>query len=157
MKNTTMTTHQNIKAPNIVEVTRKKMRTGPAPSTVKKRAEKILTELHCNGCELSVVLCNDEFIHGLNKEFRDKDTPTDVLSFPLNDEPQNATRDSLLGDVVISIDTAKKQAAAQSHSLLLEVTTLLIHGILHLLGHTHDNDADEAKMNQVAASLLKKM
>lgn len=79
-------------------------------------------------------------IHTLNLHYRKKDRPTDVLSFPLADELQP----HLLGDVIISIETAARQARRRSHSLREEIQTLLIHGILHLLGYDHEVSRSEA-------------
>jgi rRNA maturation RNase YbeY len=79
-------------------------------------------------------------IHALNRQYRTKDKPTDVLSFPLAD----ALQPSLLGDVVISIETAARQAQRRGHSLGEELQTLLIHGVLHLLGYDHEVSRSEA-------------
>ena len=76
----------------------------------------------------------------MNRQYRKKDKPTDVLSFPLADELQP----SLLGDVVISIETAARQAQRRHHSLREELQILLIHGILHLLGYDHEVSRSEA-------------
>ena len=141
-------------ASNTIDVTRRGIRSGPAPSTIKRRASKILTCLHCTGCELSVVLCNDRFIRQLNREFRKKDTATDVLSFPLNEGRLNSPTDTLLGDIVISVETAQRQAKELGGTLLTEVTSLLVHGVLHLLGYTHDNAPNEAEMNSMAIQIL---
>ena len=83
----------------------------------------------------------DQTIHELNSQYRNKDKPTDVLSFPLADD----LYPWLLGDVVISIETAQRQARRRRHSLREEVLTLLIHGILHLLGFDHERSDKEAR------------
>ena len=82
----------------------------------------------------------DPTIHTLNRRYRGKDRPTDVLSFPLADEIQP----SLLGDVVISVETAACQAQRRGHSFREELQVLLIHGILHLLGYDHEISRSEA-------------
>jgi probable rRNA maturation factor len=82
----------------------------------------------------------DPEIHTLNRQYRGKDKPTDVLSFPLADELQPL----LLGDVVISVETAARQAQQRGHALRGELQTLLIHGILHLLGYDHEVSRSEA-------------
>lgn len=82
----------------------------------------------------------DPEIHKLNHRFRGKDQPTDVLSFPLAD----TLYPSLLGEVVISVDTAARQARSRGHALQEELQTLLIHGILHLLGYDHEASRREA-------------
>jgi probable rRNA maturation factor len=90
--------------------------------------------------ELSLAFVTDLEIHALNRQYRGKDKPTDVLSFSLADELQP----HLLGDVVISVATAARQAQRRSHSLREEIQTLLIHGILHLLGYDHEISRGEA-------------
>jgi probable rRNA maturation factor len=82
----------------------------------------------------------DPEIHALNRQYRGKDKPTDVLSFPLADELQPF----LLGDVIISVETAARQAQRRGHTLREELQTLLIHGILHLLGYDHEVSRSEA-------------
>jgi len=96
----------------------------------------------------------DPEIHALNRHYRAKDKPTDVLSFPLADELQP----SLLGDVVISVETAARQARRRGHALREELQTLLIHGVLHLLGYDHEASRSEAirmhrKEREVKAAL----
>lgn len=78
--------------------------------------------------------------HTLNRQYRGKDKPTDVLSFPLADELQPF----LLGEVVISVETAARQAQRRGHTLREELQTLLVHGILHLLGYDHEVSRNEA-------------
>jgi probable rRNA maturation factor len=124
---------------------------------IKKIAERMLRTLHVESCELSILLTDDETIRALNREHRSKDSPTDVLSFPLMD-PDDDQLDTLdggaLGDVVISIDRALLQADARGAALLEEMRALLAHGILHLLGYDHETDAEEAEMNQLAEKLV---
>ena len=140
---------------NTVAVSRKRIKTGPASSTVEKRAQRILATLGCTQCELSIVLSDDSFIQALNLEYRHKDQPTDVLSFPMNEGALEAPIGLLLGDIVISIETAARQAEELGGTLLDEVTSLLIHGILHLMGYTHENDATETQMKDRSSELLK--
>jgi probable rRNA maturation factor len=90
-------------------------------------------------------LVDDDAIRSLNQKYRGKDSPTDVLSFPLDDEPAPASSERLLGDVVISVDTARRQAAAYDAPLQREIYRLLIHGLLHLKGHDHEA-ADERRV-----------
>lgn len=88
--------------------------------------------------ELSVLLCSDPFIAALNLQYRGKEGPTDVLSFAMDE--------SVLGDVVISLDTARRQAEALGHPLDVELRVLLVHGLLHLLGHDHETPGDDVRM-----------
>ena len=94
--------------------------------------------------EVSVTICNDEYIHELNKEYRGKDKPTDVLSFPMLefDTPEIMT---LLGDVIISVDTALKQAEEYGNTLERELCFLSVHSALHLLGYDHETSTDDEK------------
>ena len=111
---------------------------------IKRTAEKILRLLDRQSAELSVALVGNEEIRELNRRYRNKPTPTDVLSFPAA-EPANP-RARLLGDVVISVEQAEIQARRARRTLEAEIDWLLIHGILHLLGYDHERSAKEAKI-----------
>ncbi|CAI5520765.1 unnamed protein product [Closterium sp. Naga37s-1] len=87
--------------------------------------------------EMSVLLCTDAYIRELNSEWRGVDAPTDVLSFP-QDQPPGLSPLLLLGDVIISVETAQRQANERGHSLLDELRILMVHGMLHLLGYDHE-------------------
>lgn len=136
---------------------------------VQRRADRMLVELGVQGAELSVLLTDDAHIFELNARHRRKRKPTDVLAFPMaeaageplatgrRDDERSAPSGTprLLGDVVISLDTAQRQARARRHGLLDEVTHLLAHGLLHLLGYDHRTDAEERRMNGEAARLVR--
>ncbi|GAB6066463.1 rRNA maturation RNase YbeY [Aquifex pyrophilus] len=111
-------------------------------SDIERWALEALSALNLQGVELSVYITDDEEIRELNKTYRGKDKPTDVLSFPLN-ETVNGLK--ILGDIVISQDTAERQARELGHSLNDEVKRLLIHGIVHLLGYDHERGGEEEK------------
>ena len=102
--------------------------------------------------EVSVLLTDNETIHILNREYRGKDMPTDVLSFALNEGEEPAIVDgpkqTLLGDIVISLDKADEQAIEYGHSQEREVAFLALHGLLHLLGYDHETQVDRAEMRQ---------
>lgn len=126
---------------------------------LKDTACKLLREVNESGSALSITLVGDREIRTLNREHRGKDKPTDVLSFPLY-EAGEATPDRgerLLGDVVISVDTARRQAADYDAPLQNELYRLLIHGILHVLGHDHEKPAErkamEAEERRLAAAI----
>jgi probable rRNA maturation factor len=126
--------------------------------TVRRRGERILEATGQENGELSIVLCDDAFIRHLNLEYRKIDRATDVLSFSMLEGEVLASGPQLLGDVIISVETAGRQANEAGQSLLEEVTFLLIHGILHLLGYDHGKPEDEGKMREEAiriASLVK--
>ncbi|KAB2897514.1 MAG: rRNA maturation RNase YbeY, partial [Kofleriaceae bacterium] len=94
-------------------------------------------------------------IHALNRDYRGKDKPTDVLAFAQREGPPGATDATVLGDVVISVETARRQAKKRGpHGLFTEVRFLASHGLCHLLGYDHGTDAEEAKMNARMAALL---
>jgi len=104
---------------------------------IKEVAEEIMRfEASPENAELSMVFCDDDFIQKLNKDYRGKNVPTDVLSFPM-DEEQFESEVRLLGDIVISTETAVRQAESLKHPPLLEIVFLLIHGLLHLHGYEH--------------------
>ncbi len=98
--------------------------------------------------EVSIALIDDEAMRTLNRKFRKKNKTTDVLTFPADDSDAdpNATGRPL-GDIVISIDQARRQATEQKHSLATEIRYLILHGILHALGYDHSTDAGE--MNEL--------
>ena len=123
------------------------------PRTVRRRAEKILLALGRSQSELSILLCDDDLIRNLNREYRDVDSATDVLSFSMQDEDDPSDPVQMLGDVVISTETAAHQAGIHGCSVIDEVTTLLVHGVLHLVGYDHRDDAEEGRMNALAQDL----
>ncbi|MCF8720334.1 rRNA maturation RNase YbeY [Nitrospina gracilis] len=112
---------------------------------LKKEARRVLKALELEDDELSILLTDDPGIHELNRQYRDKDQPTDVLSFPQDDGAVNETGDRLLGDVVISVETADRQARDHHLSLQEELILLLIHGILHLMGYDHETSRKDAR------------
>ncbi len=115
-------------------------------SDVRARAERMLRAMRLSERELSIVLCDDPTIHALNRNYRAKDAPTDVLAFAMNEGESAALNPHVIGDVVISLDTAARQARAQLRSLEDEVTMLLAHGLLHLLGLDHRDRTEERRM-----------
>lgn len=111
--------------------------------------------------EVGILWVDDAYIRTLNKEYRGKDCPTDVLSFAfreqIGDEPEildDPFAEILLGDIVISLETARRQAAEYGHSLEREVAFLIVHGMLHLLGYDHEEEHDRAIMRQEEGKIL---
>lgn len=110
---------------------------------------------------ISVSLVDNEFIHEMNRDYRGIDRPTDVISFAFLD---NEDRQSLykskepvcLGDIYISVDKAKEQAEEYGHSIKRELSFLFVHGLLHLLGYDHMNQADEEVMFKLQDEILPK-
>lgn len=116
--------------------------------------ERMLRALSLPKAELSVLLCDDGTIHALNRDHRRKDKPTDVLAFAMREGETGHLAGDLLGDVVISIDTAKRQAPEHSRSTSAEIRFLLAHGVLHLVGYDHVTKAEERRMMAMTDVLL---
>lgn len=120
----------------------------------------MLVKLGVADSELSVLLCDDAGIGRINREHRGVDKPTDVLSFPQAEFERAETPVAgqsllLLGDVVISLQTAQRQAESRRRSLQDEVRFLLAHGVLHLMGHDHMNPDDKHRMKLRTAQLVR--
>ncbi|GAV22054.1 rRNA maturation RNase YbeY [Carboxydothermus pertinax] len=116
---------------------------------IEKAVSFTLNEEGCEGV-VSVALVDNNYIQSLNRDYRQKDTPTDVLSFPLADD-----EDDVLGDVVISLEKALEQAKEYGHSFLREVSFLTVHGVLHLLGHDHYTEEETRIMREKEEKILK--
>lgn len=111
--------------------------------------------LGCKDCQLSLLLVDDGFIARLNEKFRGVSGPTDVLSFPQGPTQFPGFIPQLLGDLVVSTETAQRQAKHMGHSLSEEMDLLLTHGILHLLGYDHETSRYSArKMRAREAEVL---
>lgn len=109
------------------------------------RLAKALSDLGCEDKELSVLLTDDARIGELNERYRGRKGPTNVLSFPQADETGPALPTGMLGDVVVSVETAAREAADQECSLESRVYHLLCHGLLHLLGYDHEESGEQAE------------
>jgi probable rRNA maturation factor len=121
---------------------------------LKTLATKILQLVEEGDSELSVALIGNAEMRKLNARFRNKDYPTDVLSFPTEDHWPGTPH--LVGDVIISVDKARQQAKERRRSLDEEMTTLLIHGVLHLLGYDHERSAKDARiMNRLEKKIYR--
>ena len=105
---------------------------------------------------ISLVFTNNQDIQKLNKQWRNKDIPTDVLSFCALEGEQFPQIDEgqILGEIFISIEKAKEQAKEKNHSLQKEVEILFVHGILHIIGFTHNTDSNYKKMNKWEKKIL---
>jgi len=124
-------------------------------AVLEKAAEKFAID---PACEVSVVLTDDDNIRELNRQYRNQDCSTDVLSFAMNegDEPEitDGPANVMLGDIVISLETAIRQAADYGHSQEREVAYLTIHGMLHLLGYDHENEEARSLMREQEEAIL---
>ena len=127
-----------------VEILRKDGGRAVSSRKLRKIALKVLELVEQDQAELSIALVGNVQIQKLNAKFRKKDYPTDVLSFPAGDELPTGVQ--LLGDVVISVERAKEQAKERRRTLNEEMVTLLIHGIVHLLGYDHERSPKDARI-----------
>lgn len=106
--------------------------------------------------EVSLSLVTEEEIHKLNREYRGKDAPTDVLSFPMNEDFQ-LEEEKILGDVIISTSAVVDQAKDYGHSIKRELAYLFIHGLLHLLGYDHLKSDEKKEMRKVEEEILNRL
>jgi probable rRNA maturation factor len=103
--------------------------------------------------DLTIVLTDNAQLQDLNREWMGVDAPTDVLSFPSDEiDPESGNR--YLGDILVSVQRAAEQAKAAGHAVEAEVQLLVVHGVLHLLGHDHAADEEKAKMWQAQGEIL---
>ncbi len=115
--------------------------------------------------EMSLVLADDALVQTLNRDYRDKDKPTNVLSFALlddlDDTDDDLARDEgmpiLIGDVILAFETVQREAREQGKSVEDHLTHLVIHGVLHLLGYDHQSDPDADRMERLETSILARM
>ena len=124
---------------------------------LRARAREALRAIGQARAELSLALIDDDEMRALNREYRGKDRSTDVLSFSLYEGEGADFRGGLLGDVVIGIETAARQAAAHHRGLDEEVARLLVHGLLHLMGHDHEDDCDARRMRAEEIRVLRRV
>lgn len=124
------------------------------------KAKRVLEDLECHDKELSILFTDDDCMAVLNRQYRGKEGATDVLSFSMVEEPDGEAASPvfesvMLGDVVISVDTALRDAKELEQSFERTVDRLMIHGILHLLGYDHEKSSVEAiRMTEEEESLM---
>jgi probable rRNA maturation factor len=125
---------------------------GPHPGVsrteVARRARAMLDAVQLGRAELSVLLTGDAEIQQLNRTYRKKNRPTDVLAFAQREVELGEKAGRILGDVVVSVPTARRQAEARGLGVMSELTMLLAHGLLHLLGWDHDTAAKDRRMRR---------
>ena len=122
---------------------------------IERAAQAALTHQSANG-DLTVVLSDDARLQKLNRDYLGVDAPTDVLSFPASEtDPETGAR--YLGDIIISIPRAEAQAKSAGHPLEAEVQLLVVHGVLHLLGHDHAAAEEKTKMWKAQAEVLERL
>ncbi len=113
----------------------------PAVDALRRVVAEVVRRTHGPGVEVYVVMTGDGELQRLNRTYRGLDRPTDVLSFP--DGDPLPTGGVLLGEIIVSLDAARRQAAELGHGELRELEELVLHGTLHLLGHDHEQDRGE--------------
>ncbi len=124
-----------------------------AEDGIHQAAEYAMQVCNLSDDIIGIIITGDREIHQLNRDYREIDQPTDVLSFNQNyTDPETGLE--YLGDVIISVPTAKKQAQIGGHSLDQEIQLLVIHGILHLAGFDHDTRLNQSKMWNLQAKIL---
>jgi probable rRNA maturation factor len=116
-------------------------------NSVRNSSEKVLIAENVERCELSILLTDDDEIKELNSTYRNIDEATDVLAFAMREGIDSDPDDEMLGDVVISIPTAERQAKEYGNSVEADLALLTVHGVLHLLGYDHA-ERDEADLMQ---------
>jgi probable rRNA maturation factor len=139
---------------NQVDVLVAHPRPGPWPKRLAQRGRVLLQELELRDVALAVTLTTDRRIRALNRRWRKKDRATDVLSFPGGPPPPGWPGPLTLGDVVLSLDTARRQAKADGRTLAGELDRYLTHGLLHLLGHDHHRPDEARRMAALEDRLL---
>jgi probable rRNA maturation factor len=107
-------------------------------------AQKTLVELAIPDAELSIVLVDDDEIQALNRRYLHRDRPTNVLAFPMREGEFSSLHPNLLGDLVISVETAQRQSNRFALNQIEMIILLMIHGILHLLGYEHERSRKKA-------------
>ena len=123
------------------------------PDILERAAKAALLQQSAPDADLTVVMTGDSQIQALDRDFLGKDAPTDVLSFPANEtDPETGRR--YLGDVIISVPRAEAQAISAGNSLEAELSLLVIHGVLHLLGHDHAGAGEKARMWAAQSEVL---
>ncbi len=116
-----------------------------------------LKKLKIDEAIFNVIIVDNTYIHKLNKDYRNIDRETDVITFALEDDKTFNPDIRILGDVYISIDKAKSQSVEYGHSLLRELCFLAVHGMLHLLGYDHMKKEDEVVMFKLQEEILDEM
>lgn len=125
---------------------------------IRRKIEILLKALGRPCAEISILFSGDSVIRALNRRYRGNNKTTDVLAFAFRDGAYPGVQPDILGDIVISVPQASRQAAEAGHSLEREIDILIIHGLLHLLGYDHEKGIKEAaRMQRKERALLKKI
>jgi probable rRNA maturation factor len=126
------------------------------PDILERAANAVLLQQSAPDVDLTLVLTGDAQIQALDRDYLGKDAPTDVLSFPACEtDPETGRR--YLGDIVISVPRAEAQSIAAGHSLEAELSLLVVHGTLHLLGHDHTGVEEKKRMWSAQSEVLTRL
>ena len=125
--------------------------------TIKKVLVHGLDKLKVGDVTFNIIFVNNDYIHKLNKEYRNIDRETDVITFALEDDKTFNPEERILGDIYISMDKAKSQSVEYGHSLERELCFLSVHGMLHLLGYDHMEKEEERVMFNLQEEILDEM
>ncbi len=117
----------------------------PSVRTLARFLAKARSAVRLRG-QVTVLLTSDAAMRDLNRRFRGKNKPTDVLSFPAANLLQS--REKIAGDIAVSVDTARRQSAKQGHALSIEIKVLILHGLLHLAGYDHEVDVGQMRRRE---------
>ncbi len=125
---------------------------GLSPDVFNSLAKSVLSAIGKKDLsgDLALAFVSDKEIQALNKQYRQKDAPTDVLSFSYLEDQDDET----IGELIISLETAERQAKEQKHALEQEVQVLFVHGLLHILGYDHEEAEDLQEMRQLEQKVL---
>lgn len=118
--------------------------------TVRRAAEAAMADQKIRGEEVAIMLADDARVRGMNRDYRGKDKPTNVLSFPSEDE-------GYLGDIILAYETVAREAQEQGKTLKAHLTHLVVHGVLHLVGFDHEIEAEAEEMEAREVRILKRM
>jgi probable rRNA maturation factor len=113
---------------------------------IRRSMKKLLKELHCDDREIGLLLVDDNQIKKLNSAYLNRNNPTNVLSFAMTEGEFGNINPQILGDIVISVETASRDALISHLDLMEELEFLIIHGLLHLIGYNHENTSAEKAM-----------
>jgi probable rRNA maturation factor len=126
-------------------------------TTIRRAIAEASVDVSTKDAELAIVLTDDSRIRALNRVWRGLDKPTNVLSFPAKDRSGIEDAPALLGDIVISYDTLKREALAQGTPFLHHLAHLTVHGFLHLRGYDHETDAEAEAMERLERQILARL
>ena len=128
-----------------------------AGTTVKKAVLAAAKAVSTGPAELAIVLSDDSALRTLNRDWRGKNAPTNVLSFPAATAGKDRSASPYIGDIVIAYQTTAREAVAEGKPFGHHLAHLAIHGFLHLLGYDHDNDRDADKMERLERKILARL